>query len=845
MVLVVLLVALPVAAMTVGATVIRSNSASEQPDALGWFEAQNGLGADVVVPGTDDLADATLPEGWTSWASEQASVPLIVDGGLFDAADPPWVNLIESSDQDRFGRLVDGSAPASVGEITVDAEFARKFDLAVGDTVDARYLRPLSVVGIRDGRGETGPRIVGVDLPFEAVRSTWKKVAIDTNGDEAGIGPFLNEQAEMAGLTPSNIGAVGVAPGVPAFEVLGSRFGGETVVAADQGDAGPLAINWMLGVIGLGVVGIIIAAAFAAGTARQVVTSGQLLANGASPGVVRRVLALQGTWAGLVGAALGIGAGVGLVRLFLERSAWAARNFTEIVVWVIRPLDLVVIGVTGVVAATIAALVPARLLARIPVLSALAGRRPVRPAPRRLVPIGLVASAFGVLLLVTSLLASRTGSATWPAGLTGGLGGILVVVGMIGISPVVIRAAAGVAARLGPSWRLAARSIDRNRFRSTAVVAVVGVALTVAVAISAVAIGSIDTTTRTDLAWIDNGGRWLTGESPEDLVDLPAPTSPAWIDEVRDEVSEVIPDAEVIDLRYVVTDPPPRRGDVGVQRLLIADPAVLDRLELTDESVALLDDVGAIQMYGDSSPMPVTLEDESGPISLDVAPAAMASSRSSIVTDVLVTPERADDLGLAIITDGLLVDGTRTFTDRERSALRALGSSGWSAGDYYVDAGPTGQDDQRWVDVASPATWTAQRAQLFAALVALAVAGLVVAIGLSLTSAEGRSERAVLAALGAAPSTRRRTSAAQAALLTLIAAVLAVPTALVPLKVIDIARVRTGDWSPGDHLIGMPWLTVLAVVGVLPLAAGAGAWLVTALATMRDRQVPVARLALD
>ena len=54
-----------------------------------------------------------------------------------------------------------------------------------------------------------------------------------------------------------------------------------------------------------------------------------------------------------------------------------------------RARDLIAIGVTGIVAATIAAFVPARSAARVPVLSALAGRRPLGALPRWIVPIGV------------------------------------------------------------------------------------------------------------------------------------------------------------------------------------------------------------------------------------------------------------------------------------------------------------------------------------------------------------------------------------------------------------------------------------------------------------------------
>ena len=66
----------------------------------------------------------------------------------------------------------------------------------------------------------------------------------------------------------------------------------------------------MIGALSLAVTGIIVAAAFATSARRQLVTVGLLSSNGAPEGVIRRSLALQGSWAGLVGSLLGVAAGL-------------------------------------------------------------------------------------------------------------------------------------------------------------------------------------------------------------------------------------------------------------------------------------------------------------------------------------------------------------------------------------------------------------------------------------------------------------------------------------------------------------------------------------------------------
>ena len=71
-----------------------------------------------------------------------------------------------------------------------------------------------------------------------------------------------------------------------------------------------LAWSWVIGALALAVTGIIVAAAFATSARRQLVTVGLLSSNGAPERVIRRSLALQGSWTGLAGSVLGVAAGL-------------------------------------------------------------------------------------------------------------------------------------------------------------------------------------------------------------------------------------------------------------------------------------------------------------------------------------------------------------------------------------------------------------------------------------------------------------------------------------------------------------------------------------------------------
>ena len=73
--------------------------------------------------------------------------------------------------------------------------------------------------------------------------------------------------------------------------------------------------------VALAIVGVVIAGAFAVGARRQLVTLGQLSANGADEHLLRRTLSFQGLWSGVLGGAAGVAGGVVLLaRVPLELS---------------------------------------------------------------------------------------------------------------------------------------------------------------------------------------------------------------------------------------------------------------------------------------------------------------------------------------------------------------------------------------------------------------------------------------------------------------------------------------------------------------------------------------------
>ena len=138
-----------------------------------------------------------------------------------------------------------------------------------------------------------------------------------------------------------------------------ARYGPEYFSAdSPTSDNTTKAVNWTLvaGMIALAIAGVVISGAFAVGARRQLVTLGQLSANGAGEGLLKRMLSLQGAWAGVLGTSVGLAAGVTTLTLMHGHfNSWIHRDIGPLV-W--SPRDLIAIAGTGVLAATIAAYVP-------------------------------------------------------------------------------------------------------------------------------------------------------------------------------------------------------------------------------------------------------------------------------------------------------------------------------------------------------------------------------------------------------------------------------------------------------------------------------------------------------
>ena len=331
-----LLIAVPVAAMTTGSIVARTNATDWSLD----FQRDHGdtdivLGVSTSTVASDDdgsPALTPLPDGSTSREYLWTGTPVAASTGPGnDTVTYVQFGNMPFSDTDATAGIdiTSGRAPEP-GEMLLGTDLAGRLGIGAGDQLT--LTRPSGtwlVAGLGEIRGNYNedPLIIpGFDTARISPEYRATTVLIDLP-EGTPVDTIRRIAAERGGLT---------------------RYD-DPYFGPDDLDTG-MAWGFVAGVLALIAVGIIVAAAFATSARRQLVTIGQLTSNGASEAVVRRTLALQGSWTGVVGAIVGMT--VGLVLLPLTRSL-IARHIVhhEIRAFRFSVTDLVVIMITAVVAA--------------------------------------------------------------------------------------------------------------------------------------------------------------------------------------------------------------------------------------------------------------------------------------------------------------------------------------------------------------------------------------------------------------------------------------------------------------------------------------------------------------
>jgi putative ABC transport system permease protein len=239
-------------------------------------------------------------------------------------------------------------------------------------------------------------------------------------------------------------------------------------------------------VLGLAFIGLVSVTSFSVMAQRRLRALGMLSAIGATERQLRLVLIAGGL---VVGAAAALaGAAVGLAAWFayaptLQQATGHAVDAANLPWWAFA------IGIGFAVATSVlASRRPAQSMAQVPVVAALSGRPAPPKAVHRSALPGAIVFAFGLLCLAFSGGQAGPpggGNGPNPAGLLVLLGGLVgTIVGLILLTPVAISLlAAGAHPRLPVAIRIALRDLVRYRARSGAALAAVTFAVFLATVI--------------------------------------------------------------------------------------------------------------------------------------------------------------------------------------------------------------------------------------------------------------------------------------------------------------------------------------------------------------------------
>ncbi|QTG81540.1 FtsX-like permease family protein [Arthrobacter crystallopoietes] len=871
--LIVALIALPVAALAAAATVAASTQPLPQETAqreLGQTQARLSVADGYPLPLTQhplneslilgigeadpDLVpaslDAAAPDGHATLTESlgavdvlKGEVPVSVELAAVDALDPAFAGKYE---------LADGAAPGA-GEVLASQGLMERLGIGVGDrinTADGSY----TVSGVLHQTGVLKSAEVLYVAPAHPLSDFADRDRLYLAGDA----PLA--WAEVRAL--NRVGVVALSRAVimnpPAAEDYADFGALSSTIKPEMVLLGAVA-----GLLALAETTMLAGAAFAVGVRKQRRALALLSATGAEAsrlqGVVLSSGIILGGIAGFGGAVLGLG------LAWLTTTAFHAADVLPIPGYHVPWPALALIALLGTVAALIAALVPARAVARQDAFAALRSSQapPQQPARIRtalvLLTTALVSGSAGGLLAAGG--SATSGSLRFVVSLVAlGSAALCLLLGLVMLTGRVLETVASLAGRLPVPLRMAARDATRNRARSVPSIA----AILAATAMATLAM----TGTAAFYEKAKNDHHWTLQETDAvlGLQQLEEPASPGQagtleqldhqplLDAVEDVMGPVHQSMIISSVMSACTDlynctqyqmaipetntcpqpdgtaPDPAdwrcadapTGASGFPQLLVGGESELAALlgkEPDAQTLSALETGSAVLLnpvYEDSGKATIEVIDPSGggAIGEKLGPSVVESHELNAfltegVRDIdvmgMISPQTADELGIPTWDYGLWVDMERTpTTDEADRVQQQLASTNSTNTPFAYEPGPpAGSQIIAWSVAA------------FAALVALTAAGITAGLAL----ADGRADQTTLAGVGAAPRMRKALAAAQSLLTSGIGGTLGVVAGLLPAIAI-LALIR-------DYSVIVPWAQVIAVLIVVPLLGAVAAWLST------------------
>ncbi len=454
----------------------------EQPpgDAEDWYLPEGGSypeddGNDLSVD-----VPAALPKGSRYLTEQSAPASVTTRHGVADTR----VTEVDSGDPMLRGRieLVEGRYPESEGEIVATTGFSEDSGLSVGDRLTVRGPgRFYTLTGVVELPANLREKSLYA-LPG-AVIAPWQEAA-DT--DKSVLPPQASELAWLVkgpsgtGVTWPDIlaanekGVVATSRQVALNPPPNSQVPAAARSEQEEPEDGQTEATLTVVTMALLEIVLLAGPAFAVGARRSRRQLGLVGSCGGTRGQIRAVVLASGVVLGGTGAAVGAGAGFGLtilLRPMMENLS--GQRFGSLAV---HPWEILAIALLGLVTGVLAALAPAIVAGRQPVLESLTGRHGSRRSSRVLPVIGTVVLAGGIALAMYGGLRGSTQVVA--------AGSVLAELGLLGCIPAIVGFLGRLGRRLPLTPRIALRDAARNRGRTAPAIAAVMAAVAGTVAIA-------------------------------------------------------------------------------------------------------------------------------------------------------------------------------------------------------------------------------------------------------------------------------------------------------------------------------------------------------------------------
>ncbi|MDR7328369.1 ABC transporter permease [Corynebacterium guangdongense] len=689
--------------------------------------------------------------------------------------------------------VVEGRAPGAHGEAVLNDSAAESAGIGVGDTVtviDTMGRTEMEIVGLSNFPISTGGW-AGIAVTRDYYRENFDRgggyFAINVRGTDSTSPPQLRD--EVAAL----LDGTRVQTGQEAAEEQNGEIKEQLAFFTY--------ILGAFGLIALLVGTFIIANTFSMTVGQRTRDFALLRAIGMSRRQLTGSVLVEALFTGLIGSTIGIGAGLGLVRLIRWAMDAAGFGFPD------NGLALTQASVgfpilIGVLVTLVSAYVPALRAGRTHPVQAMRGGEAQTGTPVRARTIaGALLAAPGAAALVAA--AALGDWATTPRMILTGLGAVLLLVGVLGLLAGASRRVFSTSRAGGPVLRLAESSLSRNpnRTAGTIFALTLGVSLVSAVTV----LGASMTQSIYGAVQDEYRGDGVISTSMISSQSIPL----QLVDELRaiDGVEEVFPMAKV----PLTVDGRTASAGLGggLTPVLTSDPRTMFSLSYVDGAVA--DPATETGVVIDQT----TAESRGWSVG-DELTVAIPDAGVSVAAPVLaVLTDNAAGLSVSVtapVAEQLLPDKSMWFLDRVHLSYAGEGTGGKD--DVHaevvdlVNTYGVLQTMDRQEFIQSSVSQAQQLLAIVYALLALSViiAILGVANTLALSIIERTREIGSLRAVGMQRGQVRRMILAESAQITLFGAVLG--TALGT----GVGAVLSRSMSDvGITEVEVPWLQLLAI----------------------------------